>query len=352
MKTVLTCAVGVFLAIFLTSAAGAPGGAADLEKRVEELEDRLNALESVFEVDDAGNATIKPAGHLILDAAGMTEIMDDTMVKGKAMLESDTTMMQDAEIMGDTMVMGDTMLEGDTMMMEDAMIMGDASIQQETKVSGSFVQPFNTATISGGVLVPDSTLSSFLHVTDTESELNFIPAAASVGANLRIQADGRFKVFSCEFEADCVATNILLKPNSRFYRMVDGNVLVLSWDGSVWNEVARSNGIAAVATLQDSFGVGALNEAERIFACDPAASGAVVPQGGIDNSVLLNGVVLDVIDDPDLEAHYELVELDPGAGHPGGGGPPFATVWGLRTVVQNNGVFFRSVDVLIRCLVF
>lgn len=129
-------------------------------------------------------------------------------------------------------------------------------------------------------------------------------------------------------------------------------MLVLSWDGSVWSELARSNGIAAIATLQASFEAGTLNEAERIFACDPAPSGAIVPQGGIENSVLLNGVVWGAIDDPDLEAQYELIELGPGAGHPGGGGPPFATVWGLRTVVQNNGVVARDVDVLIRCLVF
>lgn len=326
-----------------------------------------------------GNTTIMQKATVMGDTQieGATMMMSNAQVMGTTQLEGDTTMMQKATVMGETQiegnakmmqdatVMGATMLEGDAMMMQNAMVMGDALLESETNVAGTFVQPFATATVLSETLVPDGGgLSSSIAITERDSPLESIPDATVEGTVLTLKwlpdsgQSGRLPVNSCVFIGGCSSPiNISLKPNSASFRMSPGDFLTVIWNGSNWEEVARSSGQGALAILEtQNISINPGSTMNPLIACDPEAGefGAgpnlIIPNGGIPNSPILSGRV-EVISGS-INSSAELISLSDNP-VPGGGGAQIEreSIEAFSASITNNGVSVATFKLIARCLV-
>lgn len=259
-----------------------------------------------------GDTQLEGNAMLMSDAMvmGNTMMEGQATVMGEALLEGDTMMMQDAMIKGDTMmegqatVMGEALLEGDTMMMKDAMVMGDAMLEQETNVEGSLIIKTATASVdANGLLVPDNgpTLSSSALILRNSQSAGVIAGHGGLAAipqavdgtvlDLRYVAEQGappvIDVGNCVSGGSCGVLNIILKSNSSFYELEDGESLSLRSDGNgFWRELARSNKHVEVFTAtSDEIIVDALETQATDANC-------VTSNGGRADSVLLVGSVI------------------------------------------------------------
>ena len=313
---------------------GPPGEPGPGQDEFDAIRADLDALLEVIDIDPVtGAVTIASTDDLILESGDLDEvvIMDD------AMLEGDTTLMENAT------VMGETMLEGDTMLMEDAEFMGDATFE------GGLVLPDTAATVDvDGVLTPTS---SSVTVTGFDGALPLlhIPPAASDGTILEIHfgtsteavnaAGGNGSVNPCGVcgVSGFLRTNIDLKQR-RFepFTFDAGDTLRLVSSGDTWVEVSRSSGHTEAFNVVVSTVVNANSTRVDI----PAGCTALFP-GGREGAILLTSSV-NVLGLADVVVDDHTVEVIPFG--------PSAGTEVVYTTLTNPSAFFGPVEIALRCL--
>ena len=284
------------------------------------LKGSVGLLNQVVRVEADGTVRIVSTGDLVLVPGAADELlvigdtlfMEDTKVMGTAELEGDATLMQDLMVMGDTelegaammmsdaKVMGTAELEGDTMFMNDATVMGDAAMEGNAMVEGILIIVGQSATVSGGELVPDfAEPASSIRLREFLEPLIHIPPAPNDGTALELvfipnippdpAAPPTSIVLGCDEAAGTCAIgpgqpNIVLRPGSFSYTMPPEATLTLISDGPFWRERSRSSGQVEPFLVTETKLVTSVEDTDFLVDC-------VTPPQGRPGAIFLSASV-------------------------------------------------------------